>query len=46
MDLIATSKGRSYLLRHDTGAAGLTLVPAGWVEVQDLLGALEQAGDH
>jgi putative RNA 2'-phosphotransferase len=44
MDLIATSKRRSYLLRHNPGAAGLTLDPAGWVEVQDLLGALEQAG--
>ena len=44
MDLTATSKRLSYLLRHNPGAAGLTLDAAGWVEVQDLLAALERTG--
>jgi putative RNA 2'-phosphotransferase len=44
MDLVATSKRLSYLLRHHPGAAGLTLDAAGWVDVQDLLAALERTG--
>jgi putative RNA 2'-phosphotransferase len=44
MDLVATSKRLSYLLRHNPGAAGLTLDAAGWVDVQDLLAALERTG--
>jgi putative RNA 2'-phosphotransferase len=44
MDLVATSKHLSYLLRHNPGTAGLTLDPAGWVDVPDLLAALERAG--
>lgn len=38
------SRRLAYLLRHDPAAAGLTLDPAGWVEVPALLAALAAAG--
>lgn len=38
------SKFLSLILRHDPGRVGLTLDAAGWVAVDVLLGALEQAG--
>ena len=38
--LTARSKRLSFILRHDPASAGLTLNPAGWVEVTALLAAL------
>jgi len=35
------SKRMSYILRHRPDSAGLTLLPGGWVCVQDLLAALK-----
>lgn len=40
----AASKFISYLLRHEPEAAGLTLDPAGWVEVSVLLEACSRHG--
>jgi putative RNA 2'-phosphotransferase len=40
VDVVRTSKRLSYLLRHRPDTAGLTLDPAGWVDVEDLLTAL------
>jgi putative RNA 2'-phosphotransferase len=40
VDVVATSKRLSYVLRHRPDAAGLTLDAAGWVDVEDLLAAL------
>lgn len=40
----ATSKYLSYLLRHEPEAAGLSLDPAGWVEVNALLDACSSNG--
>ncbi|WP_285503252.1 RNA 2'-phosphotransferase [Actinokineospora sp. NBRC 105648] len=39
-NIIRLSKRLSKVLRHDPGSAGLTLDPAGWVAVDDLLAAL------
>src|SRR3954466_14018412 len=44
MDLVAPTEPLSYLLRPTPRAAGLTLDAAGWVDVQDLLAALERTG--
>ena len=38
--MVKTSKFLSLVLRHDPGRIGLTLDPAGWVEVDVLLSAL------
>lgn len=38
--MVKLSKRMSKALRHDPGRAGLTLDPAGWVPVEDLLDAL------
>lgn len=38
------SKSLSYWLRHRPEAGGLTLDPAGWAPVADILGALGRAG--
>jgi len=38
------SKRLAYVLRHDPGSIGLTLDPAGWVDVDELLGALAARG--
>ena len=42
MSLKSLSKYISLLLRHDPGAAGLTLDAHGWVRVRDLCAALEE----
>ncbi len=41
-----TSKLLSRVLRHDPAAIGITLDPAGWVEVETLLAALGEHGHH
>jgi putative RNA 2'-phosphotransferase len=43
-DLVRFSKTLSYWLRHRPDEAGLTLDPAGWTSVDDVLGALARAG--
>jgi len=40
------SKRLSYVLRHHPSSVGVTLDPAGWVGVDDLLGALGRHGLH
>jgi len=42
--MVKTSKFLSLVLRHDPDRIGLTLDPAGWVEVSDLLAALAARG--
>ena len=42
--LVRTSKFLSLVLRHDPGSVGLVLDPAGWVAVDELLGAAARAG--
>ncbi|CAA9346763.1 MAG: RNA:NAD 2'-phosphotransferase [uncultured Nocardioidaceae bacterium] len=44
MDRVRLSKRLAYVLRHDPGSVGLTLDPAGWVGVDDLLTALAAHG--
>ena len=39
-DVVRLSKRLSYVLRHRPDSAGLTLDDAGWVDVDELLGAL------
>lgn len=41
---VKTSKMLSRILRHDPGAVGVALDPAGWVEVDTLLAALGRHG--
>ena len=41
MDVVGTSKRLSYVLRHAPGSVGLALDDAGWVDVGDLLAALD-----
>jgi putative RNA 2'-phosphotransferase len=43
-ELINTSKFLSLVLRHEPQAIGLTLGPAGWVEVDELLAAMARHG--
>jgi putative RNA 2'-phosphotransferase len=43
-ELTALSRYLSYVLRHDPGAAGITLDGAGWVDVTALLDALARHG--
>jgi len=40
VDVVRLSKRLSYVLRHRPDSVGLTLDAAGWVDVDDLLGAL------
>ncbi len=40
----AVSKFLSYILRHKPEAAGVTLDPAGWVEIDALIASAERAG--
>ena len=42
--LVRTSKFLSLVLRHDPARVGLTLDPAGWVAVEELLAAAARAG--
>jgi putative RNA 2'-phosphotransferase len=42
--LVRTSKFLSLVLRHDPAKVGLTLDPAGWAEVDELLAAMARAG--
>jgi putative RNA 2'-phosphotransferase len=42
--LVRTSKFLSLVLRHDPGRIGLTLDPAGWADVDELLAAAAAAG--
>ncbi len=44
MDPVRTSKLLSRVLRHDPAAIGITLDPAGWVDVDTLLSALRAHG--
>jgi putative RNA 2'-phosphotransferase len=44
MDVVRVSKRLSYVLRHHPDSVGLVLDPAGWVEVDRLLGALTAHG--
>jgi putative RNA 2'-phosphotransferase len=44
VDVVRLSKRLSYLLRHAPGSVGLTLDPAGWVDVEALLTALAATG--
>jgi putative RNA 2'-phosphotransferase len=46
MSLKSLSKFISLVLRHDPGAAGLTLDAHGWVRVRDLCRALEERGQR
>jgi putative RNA 2'-phosphotransferase len=41
---VRLSKRLAFVLRHDPGSVGLTLDPAGWVAVDDLLAALAVHG--
>jgi putative RNA 2'-phosphotransferase len=41
---VRLSKRLSYVLRHDPASIGLTLDPAGWVDVYELLAALAAHG--
>lgn len=43
-DLARTSRFLSLVLRHDPGRIGLTLDPAGWADVEELLAAAWRAG--
>lgn len=40
MDVVRTSKRLSFVLRHRPESAGLDLDPAGWADVEQVLGAL------
>ena len=42
--LVRISKFLSLVLRHDPGRAGITLDPAGWADVEELLAGAEKAG--
>ncbi|PPK67589.1 RNA 2'-phosphotransferase [Actinokineospora auranticolor] len=42
--IISLSKRLAKVLRHDPGSVGVTLDPAGWVPVDDLLAALARHG--
>src|SRR5205085_1137884 len=44
VNLTRASKFMSLILRHDPAAAGITLDPAGWADVEALLGGMEQRG--
>jgi putative RNA 2'-phosphotransferase len=44
MDVVRVSKRLSFVLRHRPDSVGLTLDDAGWVGVDDLLGALARSG--
>lgn len=44
MDDRRLSKRLSYVLRHDPGSIGLTLDPAGWARLDDLLVGFREAG--
>jgi putative RNA 2'-phosphotransferase len=44
VDVVRVSKRLSYVLRHRPDSVGLTLDPAGWVDVGQLLDALENSG--
>lgn len=44
MNDVRLSKRLSYVLRHDPGSLGITLDEAGWVQVPELLSALERNG--
>jgi putative RNA 2'-phosphotransferase len=44
VDVVRISKRLSFVLRHRPDSIGLTLDDAGWVDVDDLLGALADAG--
>ncbi len=46
MSLKSLSKFISLVLRHDPGAAGVTLDPHGWVRVRDLCAALQERGQR
>ena len=41
MDVVRISKRLSYVLRHRPDSAGLTLDPAGWADVGELLAQWE-----
>ena len=44
MDVVRISKRLSFVLRHRPDSVGLTLGPAGWVDVEELLAALARNG--
>jgi putative RNA 2'-phosphotransferase len=44
VDVVRTSKRLSYVLRHHPASIGITLDPAGWVDVDELLAALAEHG--
>jgi putative RNA 2'-phosphotransferase len=44
VDVVRVSKRLSFVLRHRPDSIGLTLGPAGWVAVDDLLAALARNG--
>jgi putative RNA 2'-phosphotransferase len=44
VDDVRLSKRLSYVLRHDPGSVGISLDEAGWVQVPELLSALERNG--
>ena len=44
MDVVRVSKRLSFVLRHRPDSVGLTLGPAGWVDVDELLAALARNG--
>jgi putative RNA 2'-phosphotransferase len=44
VDSVRLSKRLAYVLRHDPGSIGLSLDPAGWVDVDELLAALSAHG--
>jgi putative RNA 2'-phosphotransferase len=44
VNAVRLSKRLAYVLRHDPASVGLTLDPAGWVDVDDLLAALAACG--
>ena len=44
MNSVRLSKRLAFVLRHDPGSIGLTLDPAGWVDVDELLAALAAHG--
>jgi putative RNA 2'-phosphotransferase len=44
MDVVRVSKRLSFVLRHRPDSIGLSLDPAGWVDVDELLAALARSG--
>jgi len=44
VDVVRVSKRLSFVLRHRPDSVGLTLGPAGWVDVDELLAALARNG--